>query len=79
MRESSVVAGLNEQTDPAELQQCVEAARLPEDLVRSGHGPDTLFVNGSLLSRLPERTEMDGDDPQVPLTRTQVKSLTFLG
>lgn len=45
-RESSVVAVLHEQTHPAELQdqelaglqRSAEAARLPDDLVRSGHG-----------------------------------------
>jgi hypothetical protein len=45
-RESSVVAGLDEQTDPADLQdqelaileRSVEAAWLPHHLVRSGHG-----------------------------------------
>ncbi|WP_245823384.1 hypothetical protein [Antarctobacter heliothermus] len=45
-RESSVVAVLHEQTDPAELQdqelaglqRSAEAARLPDDLVRPGHG-----------------------------------------
>ncbi len=45
-RESSVVAGPYEQTDPAELQdqdlaglqQSPQAARFPDDLVRSGHG-----------------------------------------
>jgi hypothetical protein len=45
-RDSSVVAGLHEQTHPAELQdqelaglqRSAEAARLPDDLVRSGDG-----------------------------------------
>ncbi|SUZ33337.1 hypothetical protein ROE7235_03106 [Roseibaca ekhonensis] len=45
-RESSVVAVLHEQTDPAELQdkelaglqRSAEAAWFPDDLVRSGHG-----------------------------------------
>ena len=44
--ECSVVGALHEQTDPAELQdqelaglqRSAEAARLPDDLVRSGHG-----------------------------------------
>lgn len=45
-RESSVVAGLHEQTHPADLQdqelaglqRSAEAAWLPDDLVRPGHG-----------------------------------------
>src|SRR6056297_1880961 len=60
-RESSVVASLHEQTHPAELQdqelaglqRSAEAAWLPDDLVRSGHGLGATADGQSVLRRDP--------------------------